>query len=266
MTRALCLIFVLAAGLRGDIYEELKDTYNHSVITTYECGHQGSLRLWQVGNFRNPYILIWNEERQTIYQLDPPAHEYVEPLVNDWVAQLAWRIAHPHIHNSGKTVNIYYETTDTGERRQILGQTAKRMIYRERHVAPPGACDASSEKEVDGWYITFPERDPGGLPEIAKKHAFRHYDPAEVYLCRDIVVKHGDPNPPGFLVLHKEDQHRHIFEVVALSASPLSKSLFEPPSNYKKVDHLKSGFERTWTVRLSWEWEQLVGSVSTWFK
>ena len=80
------------------------------------------------------------------------------------------------------------------------------------------------------------------------------------------MVKHGAPNPPGFLVLHEENQHRHIFEVVALSAAPLSKSLFEPPSDYKKVDRLKSGFERTWTIRLSWEWEQLVGSVSTWFK
>ncbi len=249
--------------MRGDIYEAIRVTSHHTVVTTYKYGQRGSLRWWQTGHAHLRHIFIWNQERQTAYELDPDTREYIEAFQTDFVALFARWIARPHIRQSGKMVDVHYETIDTGERRQILGQTAKHLRLRERHVAVPGACDSSSLIEEDGWYIALPERDPGSLGTISNQPVFRHYEPGEVDNCRDTVRKHGDPPTPGLLVLQEKKASR--LEVIALSTTPLDHSSFEVPSDYKRVDHFQGGVALTWTDRLAWDWHQLVGALSTWF-
>lgn len=262
--RQLFLVGLIATGLRADIYEVIRVTPRHhgGLITAYKYGRQGSLRLWEPGDFRNRHIVIWNEERKAVYELNPDTHQYLEPWRTDWVALLARWIARPRNHESGKTVDIYYETIDTGQRRQILGHTARHLRFRERHVAAPGACNPSSSIEDDGWYIAFPERDPGSLRTISLKPIYDHYESRESYACRDTVIKHGEPYP-GLLVL--QEKNAFTLEVVALSAAPLDKSLFEVPSDYKKVDHFKGTVPPTWTDKLSWDRSQLIDSIATWF-
>lgn len=263
--RQLCLVALIATALRADIYEAIRVTSRPyaGVTTTYKYGRQGSLRLWQTGNFRNRHIRIWNEERKAFYELDPETHEYLEPWRTDWIALLARRIARPHNHESGKTVDIYYETIDTGQRRQILRHTARHLRFSERHVAAPGACNPSSSIEDDGWYIAYPERDPGSARTIGLKLMYNHYESRESYACRDTVITHGELPYPGFLVF--QEKNAFTLEVVALSAAPLDKSLFEVPSDYKKVDHFKGTVPPTWIDKLSWDRNQLIDSIATWF-
>lgn len=263
MLRALSLACLLASGLQGDIYEAIQITRHHSVITTYKYGRYGSLRLWQTGNFRNRHIAIWNQDRQTAYELDPDTREYREAPKTDFLVLFARWIARPHIRQSGKTVDIYYETIDTGERRQILGHTAKHLRFRERRVAAPGACVSSSWREEEGWYIDFPEPDPGSLGTIANQPVYAHYVPGEYSGCRDTVNKHGDPSSPGFLVF--QEKNAFTLEVIALSTASLDQNLFEVPPTYKRVAHFRGEIPPTWTDRLAWDWNQLVESIATWF-
>lgn len=261
MIRLLCLSILIAACLRADIYEVVNVTERSSkhVETTYEYASHGSVRLQQIGCFRNTHVRIWNEIRKSFYELDPDAHEYVEPQQTDPILFLAQWIRRPH--NLDKTVDIYYETIDTGERRQILGRTARRLLFRERHVAAPGACMKSSVTEDNGWYIAFPEQSPASSFRTTISQRFVSYDSDDV--CPDRVVKHGEPSPPGLLVLQEKDTY--VVEVIALSASPLDKGLFEVPPNYKKVEHFAGQIPSTWAYLLSWKLNRLRDSVLTWF-
>src|SRR5579872_1896898 len=90
------------------------------------------------------------------YLLDLQAKRYVESSRIDPVLTLAtWLRRPPRVRDSGKTVNVYLETVDTGERRQMFGYTARHLITRERQVAEQGACFGGSETEKDGWYIPY---------------------------------------------------------------------------------------------------------------
>ncbi len=83
--------------LSPDIYEVVPVAVgSHGVVTTYKYGDQGSLRMWQTGDFRNQRIVIWNEERKAVYELDTDTNEYLEPWKSDRVALLARWIAPPH--------------------------------------------------------------------------------------------------------------------------------------------------------------------------
>jgi len=146
---------------------------------------------------------------------------------------------------------------------KILGQTAKHLHLRERRVAVPGACVESSVTEDDGWYIVFPEPDPGSLGTIANKPVFDHYEGGEISACRDTVITQGDFLSLGLLVF--QEKNAFTLEVIALSSAPLDRSLFEAPRNYKKVDHFKGEVSLTWTSRLTWDWSQLIDSIATWF-
>lgn len=262
--RVFCFAGLFTSGLRGDIFEAIRETSsNHTIVTTYKYGQHGNLRLWQTGNAHLPYIYIWNQERQTAYELDPDKREFVEAERTDFIAYFASWIAHRHIRQSGKTVNIYYENIDTGERRQMLGQSAKHLRLRERRVATPGACQPSSLVEEDGWYIASPERDPGGLGTIGDQSVFRHYEPGLADDCRDEIRQHRSLPYPGLLVY--QDKKFTTLEVIALSTTPLDRKLFEPPSDYRRVDHFPGRAALTWTDRLAWDWSQLVDALATWF-
>ncbi|MDQ2711248.1 MAG: hypothetical protein M3Y24_03250 [Acidobacteriota bacterium] len=164
--RALCI----AAMLVGPFTALRADT--HSVIKTTVAGHETVFTQYMQGmNMRTEdlsddvarrRVTIYNFERKARYALDLESREYVEWHAQspDLILCLAQRIARPpRIRESGKVVNIYYETIDTGEQKQFFGRTAKHLLMRERHVAEPGACEHTYQTEKDGWYI--PRAKPG---------------------------------------------------------------------------------------------------------
>ena len=55
----------------------------------------------------------------------------------------------------GGIVNITNTVTDTGERKQMFGFTARRIKTSMVKTASPEACDKDMKIETDGWYIDF---------------------------------------------------------------------------------------------------------------
>ena len=54
----------------------------------------------------------------------------------------------------GRVVTTTVTVTDTGERRQMFGRTARHIKTLTVTDAPPGSCDPGhTEMETDGWYI-----------------------------------------------------------------------------------------------------------------
>jgi hypothetical protein len=176
--------------------------------------------------------------------------------------------------DSGGTLQIWIENIDTGERKEIFGHVARHIITREKRVAGPGACSKPSASETDGWYI-----DSSLLPEWRqqKKNNLGVVVASEVsagatdkcFNKMDKIEVHRSGVETGFPVkvtttlrseITQADGVQRMLsstwgsEVVELKEGPLELSLFEVPSDFHRVDMLRS-----WAVppprQLSgWEW------------
>ena len=101
--------------------------------------------------------IIQRGERDRVFMLDLTAHEYITYETDPRGSTVA--VKRPMV-DSGGTLKIWIESTDTGDRKEIFGHTARHIITREQRVAGPGACSKPSLSETDGWYI-----DGSVLPE-----------------------------------------------------------------------------------------------------
>ncbi len=154
-------------------------------------------------------------------------------------------------------MNFYVETVETGERRQFFGRTAKHPIIRSRQVADPGACGLSQESVRDRWYIPESELRPTrGYYYLAVTA------PMGGRICRDKMIFHGNPAPPGITVLERNGSF--ATEMLELPDAPLDKKLFEVPSGFEKVDSLPGEPTISAYQRLAWEWAQLERAFNSW--
>jgi hypothetical protein len=231
-------------------------------------------------NLRGPddrrRVTIQNFDRKVMYDLDPSSRKYVERGGSpSFILSLALLLTRPpRVEHTGKTVNIYYETIDTGERKEFFGRTAKHLVIHERHVAEPGACQGSYQTEKNGWYVSRIDPLPAttitgsivtGSFAIASNRQTLVLAPAMArqFNCSDTVVRHGDPTSPGIAVRETSDSITR--EILELSNAPLDKRLFEPPSGFEKVEALPGQEAISASQRMKWELAQLGQAIESWF-
>lgn len=210
------------------------------------------------GNVEHATII--KSKRRLMYRLDEPARQYTESRGGDMITDLALLLTRaPRVYNSGKTVNVYYETIDTGERRRMFGLTARHLIIHERHVAERGACRGSFEKDREGWYMP---RGSATRPEYFTASL------AAGMQCRDTVVKHGNDSDPGMplqeTIITRYADPGHVWstsaEVLEFSSEPLDESLFEVPGGFQRVGDF------SWSEHLAYDWGQVERAFSSWFE
>lgn len=148
-------------------------------------------------------------------------------------------------------MNVFCDVVDTGERQQLLGQTAKHLKITQRHVAEPGACQASYDTQEDGWFVPAPAKYATGRIELGSK-------------CADKVIYHGSPAAIGFPVI--QSQGNVSTQILELSHERLDPWWFAMPAGFSRVDRLAEMPPKfTWTQALESDWTQLKYAVSTWF-
>ena len=136
----------------------------------------------------------------------------------------------------GGVVNITNTITDTGERREMFGFTARRIKTSLEKKASPDACDKDQKVETDGWYIDF--QYSFDCPGQQQK-----YQPAPVRPqpgCKDEIrtktigsAKLGFPLIVTTTVYHPDGRTTSMTqEVLELSREPLSAALFDIPEGY----------------------------------
>jgi hypothetical protein len=139
----------------------------------------------------------------------------------------------------GGVVNITQTLTDTGERKQMFGFTARHIKTSLVKTASPDACEKDQKIETDGWYIDFqyefecpgqrqkyqptvrPQR-PGCQDEIRTKTI------GTAKLGFPVLVTTTIYEPDGSTTTTTQ-------EVLELSKEPLSAALFEEPEGYRLV-------------------------------
>lgn len=139
----------------------------------------------------------------------------------------------------GGVVNITQTLTDTGERKQMFGFTARHIKTSLVKTASPDACDKDQKIETDGWYIDFQYEFECPGQRQKYQPTVRPQRPG----CQDeIRTKTIGTAKLGFPVLvtttiYEPDGSTNTTtqEVLELSKEPLSAALFEEPEGYRLV-------------------------------
>jgi hypothetical protein len=144
--------------------------------------------------------------------------------------------AQPQTPQRGGIVNVTNTVTDTGERKQMFGFTARHIKTSMETKASPEACAKDSKIETDGWYIDFEYA--YACPGETQKYQPTPVRPQSE--CKDEVrtrtvgpAKLGFPLLVTTTVYQSEGRTTTMTqEVLELSREPLSASLFDVPEGY----------------------------------
>ena len=144
----------------------------------------------------------------------------------------------------GGVVNITYTLTDTGERKDMFGFTARRIKTSVVKTASPDACDKDQKVETDGWYIDF--QYAFDCPGQEQKHQPGPVRP-QVPGCKDEIrtktigtAKLGFPLLVTTTIYQPDGKTTTATqEVLELSTQPLSAALFEAPEGYTLAKNMQ---------------------------
>ena len=136
----------------------------------------------------------------------------------------------------GGVVNVTSTITDTGERKEMFGFTARRIKTSLEKKASPDACDKDLKVETDGWYIDFEysfdcpgqqqKYQPTPVrPQPGCKDEIRTKTIGSAKLGFPLIVTTTVYDPDGRTTSMTQ-------EVLELSREPLSAALFDIPEGY----------------------------------
>jgi hypothetical protein len=257
---------------------DLKITTRHASLgsgsqfttTTYYSGQNSRSEMQifsgDVKGHRRALIRQKGAESIQVYDLDLDAHEYVSYQTDLRGIKLgAKSIA---VKPSGKTYVINIDVVDTGERKEMFGHIARRLITKEKRIGGPENCyGENTESEIDGWYI-----DPGTLPlpQRPKGGVVTHLGTFSVGRgrdrCSDKIEVHRTGPDTGFPLkettawLGDDTQqgntpkaYSSTTQVVEFSEAPLEQALFKIPGDFKKVKEIIDPTQRRMQAMTYWE-------------
>jgi hypothetical protein len=271
----ICLLASVVSTGQTDLHD-LKITTRYTSIgseftnTTYYSG-QNSQSEMQIssGNVKGHHrALIRKRDADGIqvYDLDLDAHEYVSYRTNLLgVVPGAKSLA---VKPSGKTYVINTDVVDTGERKEMFGHIARRLITKEKRIGGPENCyGGNTESEIDGWYIDYdslplPQRPKAGVVAHLVAHSAR----VGSTHCSDKIEAHRTGPRTGFALKETttwlgEDApsdntpkaYSSTREVVEFVEAPLDPALFQVPADFKKVKEIIDPTQRRMQALTYWE-------------
>jgi len=184
-------------------------------------------------------------DKKKLYFIEPFAKEDVIDDDAKPAASKAAPIAQPKTTTkTGGTINMWYNITDTGERKKMNGFTARHIWTTQKIKPSPDACMMKDSLiiKTDGWYIDLPEFNcpirytPSASPTTREK-----YQPD----CKDKFVSHrSGKGKLGFPLIEtrtiimgggKTNEFVTNLETVEFSSLKLDSMLFEIPPGYTET-------------------------------
>jgi hypothetical protein len=171
---------------------------------------------------------------------------------------------------SGQTIVIERQTTDTGERKQFFGRTARHLVSRVTRSDSP-------ETVIDGWYIDAPglpkhkAGSGGAISVLTIARAGENPGPPK------IETKQIGPTPEGLAVWLKTSTRaalpggtghdfESVSEVTELFEGNLPDDLFKPPDGSQRVTNLPYAASlrtpTTWSALMQAHWRAIQGWFS----
>jgi hypothetical protein len=254
--RLFALTSLLASVLDGD-WKIVTRTGNSSVTEFFKgemIRTDSSPAYTTVMDFNRRQQVTWRSDlRQYVIVQWPPAYQSDVPR--------------------GSVITIERNTTDTGQRKEFFGRTARHLVT---HVTRSGGPEAT----IDGWYIDIP-----GLPK-SKGGAGGSFAVLTTSVGGQklgpprIEVKQTGSVPEGLPVWQKmtfsialpggsRRDSEHVTEVSDLLEGSLPDKLFQPPDGYRRVASLADAgsypVPHTWAELLQAHWRMVEDCFSTLF-
>jgi hypothetical protein len=140
----------------------------------------------------------------------------------------------------GGVVTMTVTTRDTGERKQMFGHTARRIITTIETKSSPDSCSpVNSKMETDGWYI---DAAFALQCDTERAGAYRNYQQragcTDRYETKQVgTAKRGYPVYEKMTMFGEDGRESFttVNEVVELSQATLDAALFEAPADYREV-------------------------------
>lgn len=139
----------------------------------------------------------------------------------------------------GGTVTTIYTTRDTGERKQMFGYTARRVVRTIETEPSPDACRKEKSKiEIDSWVID------AEFALVCDNMNIKPYASRQTGGCQDKqIVKNVGTGKPGFELYSKmtifdeggRSKYSTVTEAIELSKATLDAALFEVPADYREA-------------------------------
>jgi hypothetical protein len=239
--------------------------------------HPGDKPLYTWGP-RQSFIQQCDARRSLILNLD--AREYTSTELDERGVAKGWKPAVIQHKESAKgSVEIFIDSVDTGERKEMFGHTARHVVTHERRVATRESCQPSMSSETDGWYIDLDVPSVSCYP-APKTTAYKGSTAIAVLgsssclqkleVHRTGVTESGFPvklttTTPTSLVQpnssQKEYANTYESEVTELSEAPLDPALFEVPSGFKLVAKMNTQPPVPTMVAVRMWWERVKRSI-----
>ena len=216
-----------------------------SISTEYFSGlryrQQSDARMDNIEGHHIARVVLHRDVTNLNFLLDLDAHEYTA-FETDQRGIAVGAKSLPVERKKG-TVDLWIESTDTGERQEMFGYTARHIITREQRIPGPGSCSLPSESTMDGWYIDYsflPEwRQPrgqafnvigcaGDRPQVHRSGPTLGFP---IKVVTTLQQTGADSKTPAIT---------NTMEVVELSHAPLDPALFEIPADFRQVKELTS--------------------------
>lgn len=236
--------------------------------------HPGSKLLYTWGP-RQAFIQQCDARRSLMLNLD--AREYTSTELDEHGSPKGYKPA--IIQHKGPAkgpLEIFIDSVDTGERKEIFGHTARHIVTHERRVASPGGCQRSMSSETDGWYIDLEV--PSNSCHPAPRRSSTAVVLASSSSCaqQELEVHRTGVTETGFPVKLTTTTHTSLVqtdgsqkeytntfesEVTELSEAPLDPALFEVPAGFKLVAKLNTQPPVPTMVAIHMWWERLKRSI-----
>lgn len=256
------LLMVQAAPTSGsDVKIVVRQSFRDHAFTSTEYfsgsryRQQSDAKVDNIEGHHTARIVLHGDVTNQNFLLDLDAHEYVA-FETDQRGIAVGAKSSPAERTPG-TVDLWIESTDTGERQDMFGYTARHIITRERRVPGQNSSSVPSESVMDGWYIDY-----SFLPEWRQPRGQAFHVAGS---AGDRIQLHRSGPALGFPIkvvttfqrigvdsnVHASTDTR---EVVELSHAPLDPALFEIPPDFRPVRKLTSMNRPTFTA-----WDRFKG-------
>ena len=198
-----------------------------------------------------PTVMIEQCDLKRYVKLNDKKRVYlIEPFADDEVTDENGKTLTPVVTKTNTTkkggiIYMYYNITDTGERKKMYDFTARHVWTNQKIKASPEACSMQDSLMIktDGWYIDLPEFN---CP-VHYKPGAQATQQSGVPECRDrYVTKMSGKGKLGFPLKEtmtitmggggaKTSEISSTLETLEFSAATLDAALFEIPPGYTQV-------------------------------
>jgi hypothetical protein len=176
-----------------------------------------------------------NDQNQTYFVVNDPQR------CGRRAAALVTGAPMPEEKTSGGKIDVTTTITDTGERKQMFGYTARHLKAKVVETSSADACSKVNQTfEMDGCYADIGSKEQSSCgtsmaPPVRQSQG-----------CQDTIVEHhsgsGKPGYPLALnvIMHNPDGSTMTvsINVTELNKQPLDAPLFDVPASYKQVNSL----------------------------